>query len=321
MTKTTYRNAKKEKFTPISNSLLSDSEASLQAKGLLPIFLSNKDDWNINMKEIINRSKNGRDAHYKTVNELIELGYFARLQVVDPVKKQFEEMIYLFSDVKQEVADEIENVKVWAISNGKDLIIEYKTKKDNKVKNNEKEPFTESQDADENPFTENQDTENEDTENQDINNTNLNNTNLNKEEEEVLPHSELISFLLSEDITLENAVKFEMRLLSEGLTGYTNEQVLNAIEWAIDQFDKGICKYEPYSYAVGRLKIVLDNKVKKVTNKPKQQKKSAGSTRKELLPDWFDEKNTRVQEPKQTQEKTEDDKKQEIERMLQELRS
>src|SRR4051794_27580264 len=292
MTKTTYRNAKKEKFTPISNSLLSDSEASLQAKGLLPIFLSNKDDWNINMKEIINRSKNGRDAHYKTVNELIELGYFARLQVVDPVKKQFEEMIYLFSDVKQEVADEIENVKVWAISNGKDLIIEYKTKKDNKAKNNEKEPFTESQDTDKNPFPENQDTEIKDTANQYINNTkdkniNLNNTNL--EEEEVSPHSELISFLLSKDITIENAVKFETRLLSEGLTGYTNEQVLEAIEWSLRRFLEDKCD-EPYIYAVGRLQRVLDGKVKDVANKPKNKTTKKKPVRTEKLPDWFEEK-------------------------------
>jgi hypothetical protein len=91
------------------------------------------------MKEIITRSKNGRDAHYKVVNELIELGYFARVQVVDPVKRQFEEMIYIFSDIKQEVVDEIENVKQWVAANGKDLIIEYKVKKEKKVK---KETFS-----------------------------------------------------------------------------------------------------------------------------------------------------------------------------------
>ena len=166
MTKTTYRNAKKETFTPISNSLLWDKEASLQAKGLLSIFLSNSNDWELNMKEIITRSKNGRDAHYKVVNELIELGYFARVQVVDPVKRQFEEMIYIFSDIKQEVADEIENVKQWVAANGKDLIIEYKVKKEKKVKKN---LFPENQETEENPIPENQDAAN-----QYINNTNLN---------------------------------------------------------------------------------------------------------------------------------------------------
>lgn len=117
MTKTTYRNAKKEKFTPISNSLLWDKEVSLQSKGLLAIFLSNSDDWELNMKEIITRFKNGRDAHYKILSELIELGYFARVQVVDPANNHFEEMIYIFSDVKQEITDEIENVQKWANDN------------------------------------------------------------------------------------------------------------------------------------------------------------------------------------------------------------
>lgn len=71
MTKNTYRNAKKEKFTQVSNSLLWDKKATLQAKGLLSIFLFNSNDWELNMKEIITRSKNGRDAHYNVVNELI----------------------------------------------------------------------------------------------------------------------------------------------------------------------------------------------------------------------------------------------------------
>ena len=176
MTKTTYRNAKKEKFTPISNSLLWDKEASLQAKGLLSIFLSNSNDWELNMKEIITRSKNGRDAHYKVVNELIELGYFARVQVVDPVKRQFEEMIYIFSDIKQEVADEIENVKQWVAANGKDLIIEYKVKKEKKVK---KETFSDFQETEEKPIPENQYAEDKKAEKQYINNTKRNNTNLN----------------------------------------------------------------------------------------------------------------------------------------------
>jgi len=165
--KESYRNVRKEKYTQISNSLLNDKEATLQAKGLLSIFLSNTKDWEIHMKEIISRSKNGRDAHYKVINELIELGYFARIQVVG---KHFEEMIYLFSDEKEDVANEIENLKKWAEENGKTLLIEYKTVKTVKKRKREK-----AVDSNENPFPENQDTETTNTENKDNNNTKTNN--------------------------------------------------------------------------------------------------------------------------------------------------
>jgi len=162
--KESYRNVRKEKYTQISNSLLNDKEATLQAKGLLSIFLSNTKDWEIHMKEIISRSKNGRDAHYKVINELIELGYFARIQVVG---KHFEEMIYLFSDEKEDVANEIENLKKWAEENGKTLLFEDKT-----VKKRKREK---AGDSNENPFPENQDTETTNTENKDNNNTKTNN--------------------------------------------------------------------------------------------------------------------------------------------------
>jgi len=228
-------------------------------------------------------------------------------------------MVYIFSDIKQEVADEIENIEKWAEENGKKLVIEYKTKKDKKSTNQENPPLPENQEMEEEPFPDFQETENQNSANQYINNTkdkniNLNNTNL--EEEEVSSHSELISFLLSNDITKENAVKFETRLLEESLTGYTNDQVLEAIEWSLYQFVEGKCD-EPYIYAVGRLKRVLDNKVKKVTNKPKQQK-GTGFTRKEMLPNWFDE--TKQTTPVAQVENL-SDQKAEIERMLQELRT
>ena len=61
--KESYRNVRRANYTQVTNSLLNDKEATLQAKGLLSIFLSNSDDWEIHMDEIITRSKNGRDAH------------------------------------------------------------------------------------------------------------------------------------------------------------------------------------------------------------------------------------------------------------------
>lgn len=223
MTKTTYRNAKKEKYTPISNSLLWDKEASLQAKGLLSIFLSNSADWELNMKEIINRSKNGRDAHYKVVNELIELGYFARVQVMNPIKRQFEEMIYIFSDIKQEVVDEIENIKQWSAANGKDLIIEYKTNK-----KATKEPHPENQDTAKNPVPDFQDAEEKKSANQYINNTNLNNTNLNNTNKNLNPNlNEANIYDLLWDTKIPSRLKIRIKILLQNQSiNLSPEQIL-----------------------------------------------------------------------------------------------
>lgn len=135
---------------------------------------------------------------------------------------------------------------------------------------------------------------------------------LNKEEEEEASPSELVSFLLSKNITLENATKFEMRLLKEGLTGYTNEDVLKAIEKSLADFQKGICD-EPYIWAVGKLKRILDNKGKGINIAPPKPKRK--STRTEVLPDWFD--NPGAEEPKKTENKDLPS----IEDMLKQLRS
>lgn len=223
--KTTYRNARKEKFTPISNSLLWDKEASLQAKGLLSIFLSNSDDWELNMKEIITRSKNGRDAHYKIVNELIELGYFARVQVVDPTKRQFEEMIYIFSDIKQEVEDEIENVKKWASDNCKHLIIEYKTKKE-KDKKMKDEPVPENQDA----------------ANQDNNNTKGNNTNSNNHNIDYIDDDKRTSQQVGKDSAAHNEESINLIISNfrQATKGELTERSFKAVvRKVIDKYNQG----------------------------------------------------------------------------------
>lgn len=168
--KESYRNVRTAKYTQVSNSFLNDKEASLQAKGLLSIFLSNSDDWEIHMAEIINRSKNGRDAHYTTVNELINLGYFARITVVG-VNNRFEEMLYLFSDIKNDVEVEIDRLKSWANEEGKKLTIEFR---------GEKEQFPKKEkvlrNLENTPFPGNQDTEKTDAESQYNNNTKGKNT-------------------------------------------------------------------------------------------------------------------------------------------------
>jgi hypothetical protein len=150
----------------------------------------------------------------------------------------------------------------------------------------------------------------------------LNKKPLSKKEEEESSPSELTSFLLSKDITLANAVKFETRLLEDGLTGYTHDDVIEALKRSFVDFKKGICE-SPYLWAVGKLKTILDAD-SKVTNIEPGQKKNKGyrekTIRTEKLPDWFEEE-TNKNPVAATLGQIQEEKKQKIEDMLKKLRA
>lgn len=229
------RNVRKKHYTPVGNTLLNDPQATLQAKGLMGIFLSNTDDWEINMKEIISRSKNGRDATYKVVNELIELGYFARITILTEINV-FDDMEYIFSDIKEDVIEEIEDLKKWASENNMKLKIEHMTAKEKK-KTTKKQPLPENQDTGqndvdplpENPVPEIQDTGNADTENQYNNNTNVkktNNNNTNNKNPNPNPlDSNVYDTLWNSDIPSALKIRIKNLLISNTIS-LTEEQVL-----------------------------------------------------------------------------------------------
>lgn len=182
MSKTTsYRNVRKSKFTQISNDLLNDEQLTLESKALLSIFLSNSDNWDLHMSEIIKRSKNGRDAHYSALKKLIKAGYIARLEFKQNSNNQFLKLEYIFSDNKEDIDEGIKEAQIFAIENDQSIILTYKnidcqkleSSLENKEQSDVEKPFPE------NPYTDNSNTESAYTESQDINNTNSNNTNNN----------------------------------------------------------------------------------------------------------------------------------------------
>ncbi|WP_239773051.1 nuclease [Mammaliicoccus sp. I-M36] len=180
-TTTSYRNVRKSKFTQISNDLLNDEQLTLESKALLSIFLSNSDDWDLHMSEIIKRSKNGRDAHYSALKKLIKAGYIARLEFKQNSNNQFLKLEYIFSDNKEDINEGIKEAQIFAIENEQSIILTYKnldcqkleSTLENKEQRDVEKPFPE------NPYTDNSNTESAYTESQDINNTNNNNTNSN----------------------------------------------------------------------------------------------------------------------------------------------
>ncbi|MCQ6275438.1 hypothetical protein JMM81_10750 [Bacillus sp. V3B] len=111
-------------------------------------------------------------------------------------------------------------------------------------------------------------------------------------------------------------------MTEEGVTGYTNDDVIEAIGLSLQDFVDGVCNL-PYLSAVRKLKYILDSKTTAVGKKNKSNKfRDKKVTRKEKLPNWFKENEKRdVQdEPSLSTPTDPEQKKQEIERMLQQLR-
>lgn len=183
MSKTTpsYRNVRKSKFTQISNDLLNDEQLTLESKALLSIFLSNSDDWDLHMSEIIKRSKNGRDAHYSALKKLIKAGYVARLEFKQNSNNQFLKLEYIFSDNKEDINEGIKEAQIFAIENEQSIILTYKNLDCQKLESSPKyeEQSNVQNPFPENPYTANSNTETAYTESQYINNTKSNNTNNN----------------------------------------------------------------------------------------------------------------------------------------------
>lgn len=170
--------------------MLDDPNLSLEAKGLLAIFLSNNQEtWELKMKEIFARSNTGRDAQYNAINELILEGYFCRIHVSDKLGKH-EEVVYLYSDRKEEVTAAIKEEVAVLLGMKKNFWVEtplsekfYNKKfpkklliRINKIREELKDkglfPYPEIQETESNqPIPENPDTGKPDTDFQDNNNT------------------------------------------------------------------------------------------------------------------------------------------------------
>lgn len=69
-------------WSTVSNIISRDSRATLKARGLHFTIMTLPDDWKFNMKGLISILKEGKDAVYTAINELIALGYCERGRIV-----------------------------------------------------------------------------------------------------------------------------------------------------------------------------------------------------------------------------------------------
>lgn len=68
----------KVNFTQVSNEILNDKQLSLKAKGLYAYLFSKPDNWVFMIDVILSEIKEGRDAFYSALKELIAYGYISK---------------------------------------------------------------------------------------------------------------------------------------------------------------------------------------------------------------------------------------------------
>lgn len=65
-------------FAQIDKRILENKMLSWRAKGLLSYLLSRPPNWTVKTSDLVQRSKDGRDAVYSIMQELIKAGYIRR---------------------------------------------------------------------------------------------------------------------------------------------------------------------------------------------------------------------------------------------------
>lgn len=74
-------------YVMISNELIQDSELSFRAKGIMAYILSRPDCWQVTIRDLMKHGKEGRDAIYKGLKELVQYGYLE--QHVSVAKEEY----------------------------------------------------------------------------------------------------------------------------------------------------------------------------------------------------------------------------------------
>ena len=81
------RQKRKDNFTVVNNEILQNPALSWAAKGMLVYLLHLPDEWQINIADLSNRSKNGRDGTASIIKELMNAGYVTRQRSLTESKK------------------------------------------------------------------------------------------------------------------------------------------------------------------------------------------------------------------------------------------
>lgn len=68
-------------FTMLPNQWVRDARLSHRARGVLAVVMSHRDGWETSISYLVQNGKEGRDAIYSAVNELVDFGYLRRIEM------------------------------------------------------------------------------------------------------------------------------------------------------------------------------------------------------------------------------------------------
>ncbi len=232
--KTIFRTAKRDNpYVQIDKTVLNDVRLSWKAKGLMAFLLSKPDHWEINIRNLIKQAKDGKEAVYSGIKELIKLGYIVRVESRD--KGRFSHIEYLI----------FENPQLASTAK-----VDYLAKTDRTQQNPIKTPLPG------NPDTVEPETESPDTENPPLVNNDL------------LVSNDFIKKPLSDTKPGVTEDKQELSMLKPiaiKLFGQSNQEILEnlwekvkefkldpvIVEECINQIDAKEIKFNPYGYFKG----------------------------------------------------------------------
>jgi hypothetical protein len=89
-------------YTTVNNTIADDNRISWRAKGLWFFAFSRRNDWKFYIKDLVNRSTDGKESVRKGLLELEEYGYLERIQSKDSTGK-FTAFEYIFHEVALEI--------------------------------------------------------------------------------------------------------------------------------------------------------------------------------------------------------------------------
>jgi hypothetical protein len=90
---------KTKNFVTVCTHIFSETKMSFKAKGLWGFCMSRPDDWMFNVQHLKTVSKDGEDAIYSAIDELIEFGYARRVQ--GNIRGKFQSVDYEIYEMPQ----------------------------------------------------------------------------------------------------------------------------------------------------------------------------------------------------------------------------
>lgn len=247
-------------FVQIDKTPLDDTRLSWEAKGLHAYIMTKPDDWTINVKHLIKQARNGRDATYRIIRELIEAGYIERKQDRDENGKM-DGTVYIVHEIPMHFkALNMENIT---------------------LKKKDLDPHPENPDTVDLPHTENPDTENPY-----ISNNDLNNNDFKKDDDDLtrvraILFSEFVETRLLTESEFEDKLQHITKYETSDKLAYGRVAMLNHVR---DNLEARTAVLKQLEEAKTQLAVTTSQEAVQTSQKPLHSKTKGNSRNKPIIP-------------------------------------